>query len=118
MNPSKSARDFTKIISIEIDLNNNTKNNTQQNTPIRDLSSSVNNLRMNNQTETLYIRKKPSMKKLNDDNKCKTYMKESKKLYESINLKNISAFDIDSEDTKYKKKNNKIMSIDINLKQK
>ena len=117
LNPSKSARDFTKIISIEIDLNNNPKNNTQQNTPIRDLSSSVNNLRMNNQTETLYIRKKPSMKKLNDDNKCKTYMKESKKLYESINLRNISAFDIDSEDTKYKKKNNKIMSIDINLKQ-
>ena len=112
LNPSKSARDISKIISIEIILNNN-KNNTQQNTSNRDLSSSCNNIRVN-QSDTLYVKKKPNIKKINDDIKYKTYFKENKKLYENFNIRNISEFNIDSENKKYEK--NKIISIDIDLK--
>ena len=111
LNPSKSARDINKIISIEIDLNNN--NNIQQpSTPYRE----SNNNKKINQSETLYIKKKPSMKKLIEDNKCKTYIKRNNTLNEDFNMKKINAFNLDSDNMKYSKKNNKIISIDINLK--
>ena len=112
LNLSKSARDINKIISIEIDLDN--KNNIQQNTPIRNSNMNI----KGNQSETLYIKKKPSMKKLNtDDTKYKTYIKNINRLNEDFNMREINPFNIDSNDNnKYTKKNNKIISIDINLK--
>ena len=110
LNPSKSARDINKIISIEIDLNNNNEKINQQ-TPNRN----INNGKLN-QSEGLYIKKKPSMKKLKDDNKCKTYIKNNKKIYDNFNMKNINEFNIDSENKESIKKENKIISIDINLK--
>ena len=114
LNPSKSARDINKIISIEIDLKDN-KAPIQQNTPNRNLSSSYNNIKINTTGDTLYIKKKPNMKMINPDDKCKTYFKSNKKLYDSYTFKNINDFNIDSEPNK---KKNKIISIDIDLKEK
>ena len=107
LNPSKSARDINKIISIEIDLNN--KINLQ--TPNRNINDGK-----INQSEGLYIKKKPSMKKLKDDNKCKTYFKNNKKLYENFNMKNVNEFNIDLDNKEPIKNENKIISIDIDLK--
>ena len=44
LNPSKSARDISKIISIEVDLNNK-KSNLHENTPIRNLNNSYSNIK-------------------------------------------------------------------------
>ena len=110
LNPSKSARDINKIISIEIDLNNNNNDKINQQTPNRN----INNGKIN-QSEGLYIKKKPNMKKLKDDNKCKTYIKNNKKIYDNFNM-NINEFNIDSENKEPIKKENKIITIDINLK--
>ena len=57
LNPSKSARDINKIISIEIDLKDN-KAKIEQNTPNRNLSSSYNNIKLNTTGDTLYIKMK------------------------------------------------------------
>ena len=115
LNPSKSARDINKIISIEIDLKDN-KAPIQQNTPNRNLSSTYNNIKLN--TDNLYIKKKPNMRIINTDDKCKTYFKNNKRLYDSYTFKNINEFNIDSEPVNINKKKNKIISIDIDLKEK
>ena len=115
LNPSKSARDINKIISIEIDLKDN-KAPLQQNTPNRNLSSTYNNIKLN--TDNLYIKKKPNMRIINTDDKCKTYFKNNKRLYDSYTFKNINEFNIDSEPVNINKKKNKIISIDIDLKEK
>ena len=119
LNPSKSARDINKIISIEIDLKDN-KAKIEQNTPNRNLSSSYNNIKLNTTGDTLYIKKKANMRIINTDDKCKTYFKNGKKLYDSYTFKNINEFNIESEpDNKNKnKKKNNIISIDIDLKEK
>ena len=110
LNPSRSARDINKIISIEIDLKDN-KTPIQQNTPNRNLGPKINT------SDNLYIKKKPNMMRIiNTDDKCKTYFKNNKKLYDSYNMKNINDFNIDTEIKEPIKKKSKIISIDIDLK--
>jgi len=66
------------------------------------------------------------MRIINTDDKCKTYFKNGKKLYDSYTFKNINEFNIESEpDNKnkninYKEINNKMISIlsQINPKKK
>ena len=111
LNPSKSARDIGKIISIEVDLNNK-KSNLHENTPIRNFNNSYSNIKINPSENMLYVKKKPNLTKIKDENKSKTYFKENKKIYINNNM-NINAFNIDNNNEP--KKNNKIICIDIDL---
>ena len=111
LNPSKSARDISKIISIEVDLINK-KSNLHENTPIRNLNNSYSNIKINPSENMLYVKKKPNLTKIKDENKSKTYFKENKKIYINNNM-NINAFNIDNNNEP--KKNNKIICIDIDL---
>ena len=113
LNPSRSARDLSKINNIDIDDNNNNKIYSQQSTPNRNSNYIYNN---KNPSETLYIKKKPNMKKLSEENKSKTYFKGNKKLYQNFNIGGINDFNINPENKESMSKKNKIISIDINLK--
>ena len=114
LNPSRSARDINKIVSIEIDLSDN-ENNTPKNTINKDLNSTFSNIKVN-QGDGLYVKKKPNMKKINENVKCKTYVKNNQKVFDNLNTKKINAFNIEPENIKIKSniKNNQI--ININLK--
>ena len=114
-----------KIISIEIQLNNQNKcinKDDNDNNLSKNLSSSYNNIQMNT-IDSLYVKKKPNINNLlnaknnkiyfsTENEKNKTYVKQNKRSIDDININN---FFLDDTNIYKKYKSNKIISIDIDL---